>query len=94
MALTLIPSETKRQRGEHGEQIDTAHLDTAIALAIDLYSAIDNDTDVCAKGWLQGKQDRGEPITYAEVSEILDKIYNVATNIQARLIAARVGKKT
>ena len=91
MALTLIPTN-KRARGEHGEQIETAHLDAAIALVIDLYGAIDNDTDRCANGWLQAKQETGEPITYAEVGEMLDKVYDVAIKIQARLIAARNGK--
>ena len=92
MALTLIPTNTPRKRGQHGEQFDTANLDAAIALTIDLYSAIDNDSDACAKGWLQAKRESNEPITYDEVSEILDKVFDVATKIQARLIAARNGK--
>ena len=92
MALTLIPSTTKRARGQHGEQIDTANLDAAIALTIDLYGAIDNDSDNCLKNWLQAKRENNEPITAEEVSEILDGIFNVAIKIQARLIAARNGK--
>lgn len=90
-SFDLVPDETPRGRGQHGEQIDTALLDAACAGMLDLYLSIDNKTlNVrTAKGWVIGKMNNQEPLEYEKVADIFDRIADRIAIIHANLTAAR-----
>lgn len=91
MPLELVPDICRR--GERGDQIDLALMDSAISRILTLYLAIDNQSGngKTFKGWIQHKLMDREPLDYREVSEIVDNIQKELGLIHADLTAARKG---
>jgi hypothetical protein len=89
MALNLVPKNRQRGRGSKSEQLNTSVLDAAISATLDLHDAIDNGTDNCAMGWINGEILEGNQIDPHDVKEMLGSIYDEVNSIHTRLSSAR-----